>query len=314
MSEQPSEVEVGALLPEMADAPAASRALGVPMARALKGLAIAAGLFAAAATVGKLTGRDLRGEPVGAEASGKALRAAAVRLWAGEHQIAPAAPGHEAGLKLFCFMAVLPGSGEVELDKKAKQHHAGIYGQQCDYNKMYDSYPAPFVHQGSWNSFANTASFVKVWEHVFADGLYKQADWTVKADPDTVFMALRLKAHLRAARPPANLPIYFKNTGISFGFLGAFELMSKGAVDLLATKYKECEAMIGDHSGEDGYIKGCFDNFGVNVMTDVFLLQSSGDCWEKNLVAFHAHKDPGDWERCLEHMVDVETHTGQWWR
>lgn len=245
-------------------------------------------------------------QPHGAGAAGSAFRGATVNLWDNEHFIGPAPPGQEAGVSLFCFMAVLPGSMETQLRERAERYHAGIYCRSCDQHKVYDAYPAPFVHQGSWNSFANTAAFVKVWEQVFADKLYTMADWTVKADPDTVFIGLRLKSHLRAIRPPANVPLYFKNSPVSFGFLGAFEVMSKAAVELLTQKYKECEQRIGDHSGEDGYIKGCFDMNGVRVMADNDLLQSSGDCWEGNKVAFHAKKTPEEWGTCLIRMAIVQ--------
>lgn len=286
----------GGLLEELPGGPAA-RASGRGM-RLLKGLGSAAACLALLAAVrGGGAARAARPAPL--EAGGEALRGGVLGL-AGERALAPAPPGRQAGNTLFCFMAVLPGSSEAKLKLKAYQSHGGVYGLNCNFQKVYDSLPAPFVHQGTWNSFANTASFIKVWEQVFADKLWERAEWTVKVDPDTVFSAARLKVHLAALRPPAGAAVYIKNCAISFGFLGPIELMSREGVRAFEKGHQDCARKLGNQwQGEDGFVKVCLDAIGVGVMSDPDMLQTWGDCWESNKVAFHAHKDPDDWFKCL---------------
>jgi len=207
----------------------------------------------------------------------------------------------EADTKLFCFMAVLPESSEVPLQAMAKKHKASIYA--CDLYKVYDSYPSPIVHQGSWNSFANLDSFSKVWSCVFDDELWKQADWTVKVDPDAVWVPNRLKAHIAALHPKAEEALYIKNTDISFGFLGAIEVLSTAAVKVFKRRYKICQEQHGgQQTGEDGWIKECLDDNEVAFLEDVNMLKSSDDvgaCSDEGFVAFHPHKQEWDWGDCL---------------
>lgn len=195
-------------------------------------------------------------------------------------------------------MAVLPNSYEEELQRAAYEKKASIFAPGCDISKVYESYPSLMAHQGSWNSWINTASFVRVWEKVFQDAFFHQASWTVKVDPDTVFVPARLISHLHASGAPSERPTYVKNCALSFGFLGAIEIVNRAGIVAFAEAYKGCEQKIGDHSGEDGYLKGCLDMNGVGSVTDTDILQSGGDCSNGNVVAFHPHKDRWDWESC----------------
>eukprot|EP00411_Alexandrium_monilatum_P056767 CAMPEP_0175418678 /NCGR_PEP_ID=MMETSP0095-20121207/45841_1 /TAXON_ID=311494 /ORGANISM="Alexandrium monilatum, Strain CCMP3105" /LENGTH=150 /DNA_ID=CAMNT_0016717853 /DNA_START=144 /DNA_END=593 /DNA_ORIENTATION=- len=47
----------------------------------------------------------------------------------------------------------------------------------------------------------NTEIFIRVWHTIVANGLYEDQDWTVKVDPDAVFMPHRLPP-LPPAHPP----------------------------------------------------------------------------------------------------------------
>lgn len=219
----------------------------------------------------------------------------------GESAMPPAAAGQEvAGASLFCFMAVLPGSTEEKLRDTAKSRAASIYSPACDGRAAYPSFPSQFVHAGSWNSFANTDSFIKVWEQLWAEGLYKKYDWTVKVDPDCVFMPDRLKWHLQNLKAPAHEKLYIKNCDVDFGFLGAIEILSKGAVDQFFESHQDCRRTMPGTSGEDGWLKGCLDAIGARYLTDSAILKTPWDtaCWDNTRVAFHPHKDPGDWAGC----------------
>merc|ERR1711963_247786 len=73
-----------------------------------------------------------------------------------------------------------------------------------------------------------------VMDYVKEDGLYLKYDWTIKVDADCVFLPDRLRSHLWALRPPANVPIYVKNNNLqglgNAGFLGAIEVFSREAM------------------------------------------------------------------------------------
>jgi len=222
-----------------------------------------------------------------------------------EHQIQVEGEYAEAGAKLFCFMAVLPNSFEVQLRKVAEQRGAGIFA--CDSNKVYDSTPCEEVHQGDWNSFANVESFIKVWRQVLSDGFWRDADWVIKTDPDTVWMPDRLHSHLQALRPPANTALYIKNSELAFGFLAPLEILSNGAVAKFEQTIDYCEQAKGTGKmGEDGWLKGCMDAGNVEFLSDTTILKSSFDVNEcstdSQYVAFHPHKKVWTWSDCLDRM------------
>merc|ERR1712217_771855 len=190
--------------------------------------------------------------------------------------------------------------GDEQLMQMAQSHRASIF--QCDEHQVYHSRKSQFITQGSWSSWVNTGSFVKVWEDVRRDGLWRSHDWTVKVDPDTVFLPDRLRAHIRVLRPPADLPIYLQNSDFSdLRFLGAIETVSRNGLKLYFDSYNDCHASLGDHSGEDGFMKGCFDSIGVGFMNDNDILATpfdQTDCTDGNRVAFHPRKKAADWLAC----------------
>lgn len=221
----------------------------------------------------------------------------------GEYEVQPAGPGNELGNTLYCFMAVLPGSPEEQLQHVAQQNQAGIYG--CDAHAIFSSEHCQFVRKNTWNSFVNTDVFMKIWEKVKADGKFKHYDWTVKADPDSVFHADRLRSHIASLHPPAGKPIYLKNVQMGFGFLGAIEIISKIALINYLDNIEDCHSSIGSFSGEDGFIKGCLDMVGAGYMADASILTNPGDtsgCTDGSRVCFHPRKDTGSWQACWNNM------------
>lgn len=213
-------------------------------------------------------------------------------------QAAPAGKP-QAGTSTFCFAAVLPGSPEEQLLAAARERKAGIFG--CSGHAVYHSEHCEIVHQGTWSSAVNTDVFIKVWEHVRDDGLYKQFDYTTKVDPDTVFFADRLQIHLQNLHAPADTPIYIKNCAVGFGFMGAIEVVSKAALFKFFGNYKDCHRTMGSFSGEDGFVKGCMDMCGVGFMTDTALLRHPWDstpCSDGAQVAFHPRKTVDKWISC----------------
>lgn len=221
--------------------------------------------------------------------------------WRTEYQVLPAMWGAPTfGVSLFCFVAILPGSSEEGLVLAAKEHGGSVF--KCSASAIYRSEPAKFVSIGTWSSFANTESFIKIWEMVRDDGKYRNYDWTVKVDPDCVFMADRLTSHLTALRVPAGKPVYIKNSNVSFGFLGAVEIINQVGMINYFESYQGCHRTMGDGvSGEDGFLKACLDALGVGYMTDASILKLPYDqapCSDPTRVAFHPHKDVAGWLQC----------------
>merc|ERR1719183_927820 len=46
---------------------------------------------------------------------------------------------------------------------------------------------------GEWHTAMNTEIFMAVWTAVIMLGRFQDHDWTIKADPDTVFLPARLR-------------------------------------------------------------------------------------------------------------------------
>lgn len=221
----------------------------------------------------------------------------------GDYVVSPQPEGSQsvAGTSLFCFMAVLPKSHEGELLTQAKSCKGSIFS--CDAHAVYDSAPADAIHGMDWGSFKNALQFIEVWKGVFKMGLYKNYDWTVKVDPDAVFIPWRLVEHLDKLRPPADKPIYIKNSDTAFEFMGAIEVLSKVAMDSFALSYQDCQRTLpGKTNAENGWLKSCLDAIGAGYMKDVDLLSAPDEpkCTSAKRVVFHPRKDAVAWGSCWD--------------
>lgn len=226
----------------------------------------------------------------------------------GSNLVMPAAVGSQAGTSLYCFMAVLQYTVEEKLMYAQKTQKAGIYG--CDRNYVFPAKKVEFKHEGSWNSVANTAVFLDIWQAILKKDDWLRCDWTIKVDPDTVFFADRLRQHLWSLKPPAYTPIYLKNTLMYNGFLGAIEIFSRDAVKLYHDYWEGCAKDMAENGGEDGFFKLCMDSIGVGYMLDAEILSSKGypKLCNGTFVAYHPFKDVDSWIACK----DIATEKIQW--
>merc|ERR1712151_1267540 len=62
-------------------------------------------------------------------------------------------------------------------------------------------------HMGTW---VNAGIFIQVWKAIQKEGIWKSKDYTVKADPETVFLPMRLRAKLENQKVTDN-GIYLDN-------------------------------------------------------------------------------------------------------
>lgn len=74
---------------------------------------------------------------------------------------------------------------------------------------------------------------------------------TAQADVDAVFFPDRLRTHLVGLGPPADTPLYLHNINFRFHFMGALEVLSTKAVDVLLANFADCAKNLGRNGGED---------------------------------------------------------------
>lgn len=133
--------------------------------------------------------------------------------------------------------------------------------------------------KGMW---LNTPTFQNVWIRIRADGRWSKNDWTVKVDPDTVFLPSLLRSRL-AGQEITDSGIYITNCrGVHFGFFGSMEVMSHTAFGVLLSHVEDCNRTLAWHTpgsewAEDLFAQRCMDLFGIDNVED-FTLISDGVC------------------------------------
>merc|ERR1712066_1017639 len=95
------------------------------------------------------------------------------------------------------------------------------------------------LKKGTW---VNGPTFQSAFSYLKNDNRWSQYDWTVKVDPDAVFLPDRLKLKLTGQKVTEK-GIYFTNCEhVSFGFFGSLEVFSKNAVANYLTTLDACKA------------------------------------------------------------------------
>merc|ERR1712014_190350 len=114
---------------------------------------------------------------------------------------------------------------------------------------------------GTW---VNTGLFIQVWKAMASSGIYKGYDWTVKVDPDAVFVAERLVN--RIERMPRTVGgVFLVNCKhVDHGFFGNLEVFSERAFDILAQNVDKCRTTLNWKVG----IKGGNDDCGHASIQD----------------------------------------------
>merc|ERR1712013_580527 len=113
------------------------------------------------------------------------------------------------------------------------------------------------------------------WEAIAKDGRWADYAWTVRIDPDTVFLPDRLKLKL-SGQAITEKGIYFTNCEhVKFGFFGNLEVVSKAAFSNLLDGLDECRAD-----------------------PDVEKKVTTPNC-KMGTPAFHPLKEPADYIDCL---------------
>jgi len=177
---------------------------------------------------------------------------------------------------------------------------------------------------GAW---VNTGMFKQVWKAIEKAGDYKDYAWTVKFDPDAVFVPTRLTQRIRLIpRPPSG--VFLVNCKhVNNGFFGNLEVFSSMAFSILVANIDKCNAnlpwKIGIKDGkfgamgEDLFAEQCMEKNGV-AKAEAFDITIDGACpadrpnnlrhfkkWQMDCkdvtsaAAIHPFKKPDDYFECL---------------
>lgn len=185
-----------------------------------------------------------------------------------------------------------------------------------------------FAKRKTTGSWVNTGMFKQIWKALASDGTYKKYDWTVKADPDAVFVPSRLVARIRMLPRPTN-GVYLVNCKhVDNGFFGNLEVYSSLAFGILLSNVDKCNAAIDWKTGvkggrygpmgEDLFAEKCMEKNGVSKV-EAFDISIDGACpadrpgnlqgykhWHGNCkdvvsaAAIHPFKKPKEYFECLD--------------
>jgi hypothetical protein len=227
-------------------------------------------------------------------------------------------------ISLFCFSLMLPNSYEQKL--LAMQVEANVSIFACDAFSVYSNGSIVVSHRltttaiesnltcttgGEFGTVLNLHIFLTTWTQVVKDGLYLQHDWTVKVDPDAVFLPLRLKGILRIYKEGGN-GVFLNNC--KFGLHGPLEVLSRRAVQAWSKGWPWCQAHFRQRCdgdclwGEDMFIDQCLSKvLGVTRVNDFRLLVEDHcdapsdwqSCRDTSRAAFHPFKTLTGYRHCL---------------
>jgi len=217
---------------------------------------------------------------------------------------------------LFCWMKVTLASYELGLVRAQVNKGAGIFACE-DFLVVADGkldlgigvptaeVPAMAVGVSKDGTAANTLIFMKAWEKVGEDFRWRMHDFILKADPDCVVLASRVREKLR---PITGQRVYVKNCGKGTGpgwpmMFGSLEAFSRAAMEAYFAGAHRCATELQWQAwGEDIYMEFCFDHLGVGSAVDLTI---SGDnvctgavCSDGVHAAYHPYKDEGSWFAC----------------
>jgi len=161
---------------------------------------------------------------------------------------------------------------------------------------------------GRWYTALNTPTLIAVWKEVSRLGKYKNHDWTVKLDIDTVFLPERLKQVLRVRRPMSQLllpggaqAMYLNNC--EYGLHGPIEVLSRAAVTVFMSQLSRCDSFAQQPYGEDTYLDHCLRLLGVTRVSEFSILNEKAcgsnpaPCGSAH-VAFHPFKTTSSYFGC----------------
>jgi hypothetical protein len=216
-------------------------------------------------------------------------------------------------ISLYCISIMFPWGLELRLLKAQLVLRTSIFA--CDEAAVYSNtsidlsrgvstqtFDAALLPSTAGASGMNAVVFVKFWERVLGLGHWAQYNFTVKVDPDAVFIPSRLRSFVSSAdRKKANQGngIFFKTC--AFGDQPSIEIISSRALSVFSLESDLCATP----SQEGNYLQRCLHDLHV-VQIDKFGILAAEQCksqdWEACLgahVAFHPFRSVRAYTRCL---------------
>jgi len=240
---------------------------------------------------------------------------------------------------LYCFALTLPFGNEPKLLWTQFKKHESLFA--CDECTVFSNVTFSIDPKvvttpiggsmavnfgGKWGTALNTDIFIRVWRAVFSLGLYQYYEWTVKVDPDAVFLPQRLR---KVLLPMATMgPMYINNC--EWGMHGPLEVISHEAMAIFLANMDSCEGIREaamqwqpvhwkplihryggddkDHTfGEDQYLRRCLhllnilkvDNF--DLLSEPACAFRKANCASSTSVAMHPFKTPESYVACYEY-------------
>jgi hypothetical protein len=238
---------------------------------------------------------------------------------------------------LFCWVVVRPNTNEVELVKTAKELKTGAFA--CDQHAIYSNVtnvgglPTIAAIRGSmdvklggpWETALNTPLFQMVYRKMFYDGHFRNSDWVVKLDADTVVNVPDLREVMAQRAGQAKVPSIFGHFNDGGVIHGAIMVMSVPALNQYAKNLRVCELHVDSSSlSEDWYIGYCFQYLGMKIQKIPRVLKQvvpgghygstarrrsdatgGGGMCNKKFIAFHPLKNTIDYNECVRQLSAV---------
>ena len=156
-----------------------------------------------------------------------------------------------------------------------------------------------FAKRKTTGSWVNTGMFKQIRKEIGSAGTYKGYDWTVKSDPDAVFLLSRLVQRIKWLPRPEQ-GIYLVNCQlVDNGFFGNFEVFSSQVFGILIANLDTCNTQIDWKTGvkggkfgpmgEDLFAEKCMEKNGVSKVT-AFDISIDGACPADRPKNLHGYK------------------------
>lgn len=267
--------------------------------------------------------------PLSARPTSRTFGVAHVSYGSANNTMVGPAPNEDT---LFCFSLMVLHSFELDLMAAQYQERAGIFA--CDEYTVYsnesavlnDAVPIRAVAMnlhcergGEFHTPLNVDAFGAVWNKVVEDGVFLRHDWTAKVDPDCVFLPQRLRGALPVRRNAGvRNAVYLNNC--RFGLQGALEVLSRAAVQALASGWARCRSHFRELCGgpcmwgEDLFADQCLgkvlkvqriDALGLLSASSCGAAEGWDNCHDPSRAAFHPLRDLNAHRSCLRRAAGL---------
>jgi len=264
-----------------------------------------------------------------------------------------------ASPSLFCWVFIITKSAEPSLMRVHLDRGVGIFGCKRHIvfadDDLYLSTPSgavsevvPLPGQPAWHGpvpgstalvWHNTDVFARAWNWIHQAGPHLTHDWTVKVDPDTVFLPGRLQRQLLDRYKPSGVfqsydtwkyldpkvPMYLVNCRQWYSLQGPLEIFSQGAAEKFFAGIEACKSSLEWQGwGEDWFVEHCMDFLGVQkregfgLLADMYCTSDydgsgksymqayleNGPTCADGRAAYHAYKTVQNLTMCLDQALD----------